>query len=301
MKQGMAGKAKKGLDYAGWSVHIFDGDTKIDKLIEAQGWIGFSIYFYLCQMAYKFDGYFYRWSYDDSATTARRMGGGVRSETVKQTVRLCLQIGLFDKRLFDRDGILTSRGIQRRFCDVVLRSRRRRIVQSNYWLLSEEESCGLEVCADENDLLPTNGYLQATNGDSQPANAPKRKVKESKVNSPPTPPDGGRGLGEELDAVLSEWLTYKNEMRQPCGATALKNLVDTVRQQAAAHGDKAVADLIRLCMANGWRGIVWEKLEKTAGTAGGKPAFGSPDKVKAELVRMEKYLQQLRRENGKGE
>ena len=42
------------------------GDTKIDRLLEAQGWIGFSVYFYLCQMAYKFDGYFYRWSYADA-------------------------------------------------------------------------------------------------------------------------------------------------------------------------------------------------------------------------------------------
>ena len=83
----MAGKPKQGIDFAGWSVNIFDGDTKIDKLLEAQGWQGFSIYFYLCQMAYKFDGYFYKWSYDDSTTTARRMGGGIRSEAVKATAQ----------------------------------------------------------------------------------------------------------------------------------------------------------------------------------------------------------------------
>ena len=33
----MAGKPKTGLDYAGWSVNLFDGDTKIDKLLDAQG------------------------------------------------------------------------------------------------------------------------------------------------------------------------------------------------------------------------------------------------------------------------
>ena len=48
----MAGKAKKKLDYAGWSVDIFDSDTKIDKLLDAQGWVGFSVYFYLCQRAF---------------------------------------------------------------------------------------------------------------------------------------------------------------------------------------------------------------------------------------------------------
>ena len=37
----MAGRPpKKGIDYAGWSVDIFDNDTKIDKLLEARGWEG---------------------------------------------------------------------------------------------------------------------------------------------------------------------------------------------------------------------------------------------------------------------
>ena len=134
----MSGKPKQGIDFAGWSVNIFDGDTKIDKLLEAQGWQGFSIYFYLCQMAYKFDGYFYKWSYDDSTTTARRMGGGIRSETVKATVNTCFRVGLFHKGLFEEHGILTSKGIQRRYY-AVIRSRRARTVNADFWLLDAEE------------------------------------------------------------------------------------------------------------------------------------------------------------------
>lgn len=175
----MAGRPKQGIDYAGWSVNIFDGDTKIDKLLDAQGWIGWGIYFYLCQMAYKFDGYFYRWSYDDSATTARRMGGGIRSETVKQAVGLCLQIGLFDKRLFDRDGILTSRGIQRRFL-VAIQGRRVKSVIADYWLLDDEESKGLEKCAADGSPIEKTKHLQTANADLQGADAPKRKGEESK-------------------------------------------------------------------------------------------------------------------------
>ena len=51
----MSGKAKRKLDYAGWSTDIFDNDTKIDKLLDAQGWIGFGIYFFLCQKAFGSD------------------------------------------------------------------------------------------------------------------------------------------------------------------------------------------------------------------------------------------------------
>ena len=77
---------KKGIDYAGWSVDIFDNDTKIDKLLDAHGWCGFGIYFYLCQRAYGGEGYFYRWGYDDCASTSRKMGGGIGSGTVRETV-----------------------------------------------------------------------------------------------------------------------------------------------------------------------------------------------------------------------
>lgn len=175
----MAGKPKTGLDYAGWSVNLFDGDTKIDKLLDAQGWTGFGIYFYLCQMAYKFDGYFYRWAYDDSASTARRMGGGIRSGTVDETVRCCLQIGLFDRGLFDRWGILTSRGIQRRFY-AAIQERRRKTVISNYWLLNDEESRGLEKCASYEETTPANEHLPPADGHLPPADDPKSKVKQSK-------------------------------------------------------------------------------------------------------------------------
>lgn len=175
----MAGRPKAGLDYAGWSVNIFDGDTKIDKLLDAQGWIGFSIYFFLCQMAYKFDGYFYRWCFDDSSTTARRMGGGLRAKSVEETVRYCLQIGLFDQRLFDEWNILTSKGIQRRFLSAI-QGRRVKSVIADYWLLEDEESNGLEKCASNIKNSASNIYLQGANSHLQGANDPKSKVKESK-------------------------------------------------------------------------------------------------------------------------
>ena len=54
----MAGRPKQGIDYSGWSVDIFDSDAKIDKLLDAKGWKGFGIYFFLCQRAYKTNGYF---------------------------------------------------------------------------------------------------------------------------------------------------------------------------------------------------------------------------------------------------
>lgn len=157
----MAGRSKKRIDYAGWSVDIFSNDTKIDKLLDAQGWVGFGIYFYLCQMAFGSDGYYYEWCYDLCATTARKMGGGVGAGTVKETVNYCLQIGLFDKGLFDRWGILTSRGIQKSYL-VVLKSKNRQgtKIYSDLWLLdiNDKDYQGVVFVSKKAEKLGENDY-----------------------------------------------------------------------------------------------------------------------------------------------
>lgn len=178
----MAGRPpKKGISYAGWSVDIFDNDTKIDKLLDAYGWDGFGIYFYLCQRAYGGEGYFYQWGYDDCASTSRKMGGGIGSGTVRETVGYCLQIGLFDKRLFDRWGVLTSRGIQRRYWEVV-KARDVRTVISDYWLLQDDECKGLLKTPLNSNLSTGNTDYPAGNTNYQDGKANFHSIKESKVN-----------------------------------------------------------------------------------------------------------------------
>lgn len=187
----MAGRPKKRIDYAGWSVDIFSNDTKIDMLIDAQGWSGFGIYFYLCQMAFGNEGYFYEWGYALCATTARKMGGGVGSGTVKETVDYCLQIGLFDKGLFDRWGVLTSRGIQKSYV-IVLKSKNRTGTEliEDYWLLDnkKELECQGVVFVQKNKgkiEVNTNSLRENTNSLGENDHSLKQKeskVKESKVN-----------------------------------------------------------------------------------------------------------------------
>ena len=174
----MAGKAKKKLDYAGWSVDIFDNDTKIDKLLDAQGWTGFAVYFYLCQRAFGSEGYFYRWGFDDCASTARKMGCGIGSGTVQEAVGYCLQIGLFHKGLFEKWGVLTSKGIQRSYW-VVASNRRDKTVYKELWLLQNEECKGVIFVPIFSEMSGTNDHPQAANGNMSAAN--DTVVKESKV------------------------------------------------------------------------------------------------------------------------
>lgn len=268
----MAGRPKKRIDYAGWSVDIFSNDIKIDKLLDAQGWVGFGVYFYLCQMAFGGEGYYYEWCYDLCASTARKMGGGVGAGTVKEAVNYCLQIGLFDKRLFERWGVLTSRGIQKSYL-IVLKSKNRTgtKIYKEYWLLDNSEKEDYRgvvfVCKNSGqiledvDLLGENEKTLGVNSNS--LRQKDSKVKDSKVKDTPlNPPDGGWGFGDELTAAFSEWLQYKQERREGYKPIGLKSVVTQVRKHAAQYGEQAVADLIRVCMASNWQGIIFDRLSK---------------------------------------
>ena len=200
----MAGRPpKKGIDYAGWSVDIFDNDTKIDKLLDARGWEGFGVYFYLCQRAYGGEGYFYQWSYDDSASTARKMGCGISAGTVRETVGYCLHIGLFDKGLFDRQGILTSRGIQKRYC-MAIKDRDVKEIVNEYWLLHKNEECkGLIKLPLNTNLSEVNTNFSAENsnyyrGNTNSLTQKKSKVKESNNICAPEPHDHESDREEQL-------------------------------------------------------------------------------------------------------
>lgn len=103
------------IGHVDWAVDIFDNDIKIDQLVCNKGWTGFSIYYYLCMKAYGTCGYFYQWNQEYSTMIARKMGGGINSNVVMDTVEYCLHIGLFDRKMYQKHRILTSVEIQHRY------------------------------------------------------------------------------------------------------------------------------------------------------------------------------------------
>lgn len=174
----MAGQPKRGLDFAAWDVHLFDDDERFDVLIDAQGWDGFGVFFWICTKAYATNGYYYEWREETSAATiAKRMSGGIKSDTVNQVVKLCLRIGLFDNGLFDRESILTNKMMQERYMYAIeKRSVRGRTINRLYWLLKTEETKAYIV-------IPENGHNLSENEHNLSENDTKKsKVKKSKVN-----------------------------------------------------------------------------------------------------------------------
>ena len=70
-------------------------------------------------------------------------------------------------------------------------------------------------------------------------------------------------LSPLLENALGEWLQYKREKRQTYKPTWLATLRKTIQKNAETYGEQAVVDLITLCMASNWQGIIWERIDKT--------------------------------------
>ena len=180
----MAGQPKRGLDFAAWDVHLFDDDERFDVLIDAQGWDGFGVFFWICTKAYATNGYYYEWREETSAATiAKRMSGGIKSDTVNQVVKLCLRIGLFDNGLFVRECILTNKMMQERYMYAIeKRSVRGRTINRLYWLLKTEETKAYIVIPVLNNSKKNGSYSEKKPCNSENYDTKKSKVKESKVN-----------------------------------------------------------------------------------------------------------------------
>ena len=255
----MAGRPlKKGLEYSPWMVDVLSGDPSIDKLMEAYGCAGFVIYFYLCQMAYKFEGYFLRWSYTDAATTAKRIGGGVGSETVKEAVGLCLRLGLFDKGLFERHGILTSRRIQETYAVATKKSKRLgNAIIDDYWLLGKKaETGGLPQCVPTGNFYGRNPDFYGRNADLSGRNAGEMKGNEIEQTDVPTSPISS----EEIPLFTEEmpgspaYDYYRNRINPTPSELCVQELLEFERDM----GSDMVIRACQIALDNRVSGNIWK-------------------------------------------
>lgn len=69
----------------------------------------------------------------------------------------------------------------------------------------------------------------------------------------------------ELRKAVDDWLRYKTERREGYKPTGLKSLLTEIENRVKQHGENAVVDVIRLSMANNWRGIIWDRIKEPAG------------------------------------
>lgn len=122
--------------------------------------------------------------------------------------------------------------------------------------------------------MTTNATTNVT--ESATTNATHNKTVRQKTVIPLYPPQGETGFGDDLQAAFESWLAYKGEKRQAYKPTGLKTLIGQIQRNAREHGEAAVVDLIRDCMASNWQGIIWRQLKQTSA---GQPQSEQPKRI----------------------
>lgn len=88
------------------------------------------------------------------------------------------------------------------------------------------------------------------------------------------------GFSPELEAAVTDWLTYKQERRESYKPTGLKSMLTQIQKAAAEYGDAAVIDIIRDSMASGYQGIVFDRLKRGVNAGGAGRNTGESPKPK---------------------
>lgn len=167
----MARPMKDGVDY-------FPLDVNVDKkfrLVEAKfGIVGFGVIVKLFQLIYAENGYYCEWDEDTALIMAAENSCQkypLSIDDVQDIISEAISRGIFDKGMYDKYGILTSKGIQRRYLEMT--KRRSRVDVEQRYLL---------ICIPEKTV---NAYINGVNVNTNSKNADNNsqsKVKESKVN-----------------------------------------------------------------------------------------------------------------------
>lgn len=163
----MARPTKKGLDYFPLDVD-FLSDLKVRRIIKACGKEAVHILVALLANIYRDEGYYVLWDDDLAFLVADEVG--TKEGTVKELVKKAVQVKFFDKDIFDKYSVLTSKGIQSRY---ILATKERKKVELEYkYLLTNEVN---------RSNISINGRNNSVNqGNNQQSKEKESKEKESK-------------------------------------------------------------------------------------------------------------------------
>ena len=82
------------------------------------------------------NGYYIEWS--QYSATLLKKDVGLEKETIEEIINFCIDINIFDKKMYSKFNILTSRGIQKRY---FLDCKRRKDIEieSDYLMIDPKE------------------------------------------------------------------------------------------------------------------------------------------------------------------
>lgn len=158
----MGRKVKEGLDY--FYLDTTFGD-KVNYLLKKGGLESYAIFVLLLRKIYGIKGYYARW---DDKNQVLFCENGITLEKLKLTVSICLEIGLFDQKSYERFKILTSEVIQTTYFEVIKASKRKGIsISSEFKLENPEEKA---ISSEEKPIYSGGNQHTEMNGNEMKGN-----------------------------------------------------------------------------------------------------------------------------------
>ncbi|RHA11728.1 DUF4373 domain-containing protein [Megasphaera sp. AM44-1BH] len=187
----MARPTKQGLDYFPLDVGFLQ-NVKVRRIMRACGIQSIPVLISLLANTYCDEGYFLRWDSDMPFLIADELG--VSEGAVTAVVDKATQVDFFNANMYQKYGVLTSDGIQKRFFEAT--ARRTSVRYDARFLLIN--------VSDYKNLV--NVYKNSINDDSNE----QSKVKESKVKKSSS--TGGDGLTDVINAYRKNIYPMPGEM-----------------------------------------------------------------------------------------
>ena len=168
----MARPQKVGVEYFPLDVDM-DQDDKLFFIEAKHGLIGFAVVVRLLMLIYK-DGYYKQYTEDKEAfMLAKRLS--VEVNVLNNIINDCINEDIFNKKLFEQYGILTSRGIQKRYLEACARRKEVNIFKE-YCLIDPKNYKNLVF----EYINPVIVDINPDKCNTVSAETPQSKVKESK-------------------------------------------------------------------------------------------------------------------------
>ena len=185
----MARIAKAGLEYFPFDIDFFQ-DIRIRKLIKRQGGKAVTVYTLLLCLIYK-HGYYIQW--DNELPFIGSEMSGFEEAYISEVLNACLALGLFNKNLFKKHQVLTSKSIQVRYCNIQRLSKRKKLIDK-YSLLEDSQPVSTELPPDE-------------------ANNPSEKTDRPEANAEPitSQPEAPTSKQEDNAKWLKEFFGENNK------------------------------------------------------------------------------------------
>jgi len=199
--------SKIGLDYFSFDVDFFQ-DEKIQFLSARFGMKGEAVAVRLLCKIYR-QGYYTDWNNDIALLFAKSVGDGCQHSFVNDVVSELIKRGFFDRDIFDRFSILTSRGIQKRYFEATGR-RTKTDIREELLLVNKDDFPNVYIIKQNVNI--SNEYVNNSNENvdiSEQSKVKKSKVKKSIGDSGESQKPIGllsREPKNDMEKVNKKWL-----------------------------------------------------------------------------------------------